>query len=234
MLELKSLNVVNQQLKRYEDYFFDHVTQKFLSQIDGFFIEYENTSFNFDDFLHFQEPKLLYGVFKNKDLQIEETKNDVTISSVKTEESYVIQKCGRNFLDEFKPQLNTVREILIHGEEILNGESKITLDGELVSESLNVNVLEKIVKKQVNEVSNASILYAEINDNTLNIRSEYSTLDLTNGKVLVLPISIINSTKVLKKDVTFFNVYELGEYVLLEYGVKNKEIFRILMTSVSI
>lgn len=157
----------------------------------------------------------------------------ISVFSKDCEEPYELLKVSKNDLSMFDHYELLMQKVLKKGNIILDKDIKVYLDDELVSEELDINILEKIIKKDVNKISDATILYSEIIENKkIVIRSDFSNLDLSNGKILVLPISVINSVKMLKKDVSFLRIYEFEKVMVLEYGVQDKEHFKIFMSGI--
>lgn len=105
--------------------------------------------------------------------------------------------------------------------------SNLLVSGIEIDTLLTSNNIVDALKKNIKKLSDHTLCFAEVEENSLSVFPEFSHLDLSK-KIFIFPSKVFRKLKILKKDVLYFDVYIRSNKVLIKYGINDKEDFNII------
>ena len=110
-------------------------------------------------------------------------------------------------------------------------ESALYFDDEKISDSFTVNDIDDVLKKNVSQTSDHTLPLFQLRTNELRIYSEFTKINI-NEDFLILDCNVFKKIKILKKDEPFLDFYLVGNKVIINYGVSDREQFTISVNGI--
>jgi hypothetical protein len=219
-----AINLINQELKRFDYYEYSKEYGIFFARAEGYQIIY-SPPIDLDEFDLFkrsfkvEEPEALFAVLKST-------------KEVILKDNYIIAPDGASY-----PLIIINRElteqnysILSHisnseSEQYIDGSTaKLFFDGECIAEDgFDVNILVDTLTKLVSAAADHTVPLLQFKADELYVYSEITSVDKTLP-FIILSAKTFKKIKMLKKDVPFFNVYLIANNTcVIEYGNETKE-----------
>lgn len=218
-----AINLINQELKRFDYYEYSKEYEVFFARAEGYQVVYtpplDLSSFKlFKRSFKVEDPDALFSVLKTTKEVVLDGNNIVAPDGA----SYPLVFINREITEQNYSILSHMANS--DSEQYVDGtSSSLYFDDELISEEFDVNTLVDVLTKNVSKTSDHTVPLLQILENELRVYSEITSIDNTLP-FIILSAKTFKKIKMLKKDVGFFNVYIIeNSTCVIEYGNEGKE-----------